>query len=151
MVIFFPIFHFGWINASLGLIFLNFEIFKFKKGPPDAVKNIFSISSMLVFLISWSIEKCSESMGTILVLFFFAFSFIKFHPQIIDSLLAMRIFFVLPMIFIVGFRPAIPGIAEITISDLIFLSLKLKKLIIFTLLFLNFFFTLLKIYKSFIT
>ena len=90
-------------------------------------------------------------MGTILVLFFFAFSFIKFHPQIIDSLLAIRILFVLSIIFIVGFRPAIPGIAEITISDLISLSLKLKKLIIFTLLFLNFFFTLLKIFKSFIT
>ena len=139
MVIFFPIFHFGWINASFGLIFLNFEIFKFKKGPPDAVKNIFSISSILVFLISWSIEKCSESMGTILVLFFFAFSFIKFHPQIIDSLLAIRIFFELPIIFIVGSRPTMPGIAEITISDLIFKFLNSKLSINFTLDFLNFF------------
>jgi len=80
-----------------------------------------------------------------------AFLLIKFHPQIIDSLLAMRIFLVLSIILIVGIKPAIPGIAEITISDLIFFSLKLKTFIIFTLLFLNFFLTLLKIFISFIT
>jgi len=77
-----------------------------------------------------------------LVLFFFAFFFIKFQPQIIDSLLAIRIFFVLSIIFNVGFKPAKPGIAEIAISDLIFFLLKLKALIIFTLSFLNFFLTL---------
>ena len=44
-----------------------------------------------------------------------------------------------------------PGIAEITISDLIFKFLNSKLLIIFTLDFLNFFFTLLKTFKSLMT
>jgi len=78
-----------------------------------------------------------------LVLFFLAFFFIKFQPQMIASLFAIRIFFVFFITFIVGERPAIPGMAEITISYLIFFSLKSKTLSIFTLLFLNFFFTLL--------
>jgi len=43
--------------------------------------------------------------------------FIKFHPQIIDSLFAIRIFLLILVNSTVGFNPAIPGIAAIVISD----------------------------------
>ena len=81
------------------------------------------------------IEKCSESIGIILVLYFLASFFIRFHPQIIDSLFAIKIFFENLMILIVGSKPAIPGIAEIVISFLIKLkSSKLLQIFIFFLL-----------------
>ena len=41
----------------------------------------------------------------------------KFQPQIIDSLFAIKIFLLICVRSIVGFRPAIPGIAAIEISD----------------------------------
>ena len=68
MDIFFPIFQFGCFNASLILIFLNDFNGKLKKGPPDAVKKIFS-TLLLLFLRAYQIEKCSESTGINLVLF----------------------------------------------------------------------------------
>ena len=54
---------------------------------------------------------------------FFNSLLIKLQPQIIDSLLAKRIFFVNLIICNVGFKPAIPEIDEITIS-LFFLVLR---------------------------
>ena len=77
---------------------------------------IFLISFLLVF--EFNKEKCSESKGIILVLYFFDSFFIKFQPQIIDSLLAIKSFFVDLIILIVGFKPAIPEIADIVISEL---------------------------------
>ena len=47
--IFLPIFHFGCLRASLGLIFLNFFKFKFRKGPPEAVRYILLISFFFDF------------------------------------------------------------------------------------------------------
>ena len=73
---------------------------------------------MFSFSKSFIIEKCSESTGIILVLFFFACWFKNFHPQIIDSLFAIKIFLLFLIICNVGSRPAIPGIDEIAISDL---------------------------------
>ena len=35
--IFLPIDHFGCFIASLGFMFLNFFLFRFRNGPPDAV------------------------------------------------------------------------------------------------------------------
>ena len=58
-------------------------------------------------------EKCSESIGIKFVLFFFKNDDIRCHPQIIDSLLAIKIFFVWGIIFNVGSRPSIPEIALI--------------------------------------
>ena len=63
------------------------------------------------------IEKCSESIGITFVLYLEARLFIKCQPHIIDSLLASRIFLLLLVIIKVGSRPAIPGIADIVISD----------------------------------
>ena len=75
----------------------------------------------------------------ILVLYFVAERFNKLHPQITASLFAIKIFFVNLIIFIVGLRPMMPGIAEIVISDLNFLFSNLKKLKILVSDFLNFF------------
>ena len=56
------------------------------------------------------------------------------HPQIIDSLFAINIFLLFLINFKVGSNPAIPGIAEITMSSLgIFFSFKSKVLNIFVL------------------
>ena len=85
------------------------------------------------------------------MLLFKAAFLIKFHPQIIDSLFAIKIFLLFFVNSMVGFKPAIPGMAAIVISDiLIFLFSKSKILINLILLFLNFFFTLFKTVKSLI-
>ena len=68
-------------------------------------------------LINFKIEKCSESTGSILTLYFFINLFIKSQPQIIDSLLAMRIFLLDLIAVNVGSNPEIPGIAKMDISD----------------------------------
>ena len=64
-------------------------------------------------------EKCSESIGTIVVWFFLAIFSIMFQPHTIDSLLAKKIFLLYFTNLIVGFNPAIPGIALIVKSLLI--------------------------------
>ena len=69
---------------------------------------------MLIFLtssISDQIEKCSESTGINLTLNLFNSFFINYHPQIIDSLLAIAIFFVNLIIFKLGLNPSKPEIA----------------------------------------
>ena len=58
-----------------------------------------------------------ESIGIILELYFDISFFIKSHPQIIASLLAMRIFLLNLIILRVGKRPERPGIAATVISD----------------------------------
>ena len=65
-------------------------------------------------LVKFHTEKCSESTGINLVLYFFNFFSIKYQPQIIDSLFALAIVFVNFIISKVGlspFRPEIPHIA----------------------------------------
>ena len=57
--------------ALRGFTIFNFFLVKFKNGPPDAVIKIFSICDVLNPLLSEYIEKCSESIGTKDVLFFF--------------------------------------------------------------------------------
>ena len=58
--------------------------------------------------------------------------FIRSQPQIIDSLFAIRIFLLDLIISKVGFKPEIPGMAEIVKSDLlIFFKLKLFKILFF--------------------
>ena len=86
--------------------FFKLLILEFKKGPPEAVKYIFSILELDILLFKIDqIEKCSESTGINKVLFFFnSFSIIG-HPQIIDSLLAIAIFFVCLIILNVGSNP----------------------------------------------
>ena len=59
-------------------------------------------------LINDHIEKCSESNGTKLVLFFFSAFFINFQPQIIDSLFAIPKFSVYLIVFNVGSNPSMP-------------------------------------------
>ena len=93
MDIFFPIDQFGCFKALMGFIFLSLLIWVFKNGPPEAVKIIFSTSLTSKPLKIDHIEKCSESTGTNSVLYFFSLFFIKFHEQIIVSLLAIAIFF----------------------------------------------------------
>ena len=56
----------------------------FKKGPPDAVKIILSIFSLFSFLISFQIEKCSESIGIKFVLYFV--NFFKKHQLSIEKI-----------------------------------------------------------------
>ena len=73
-------------------IFENLFFGNFKNGPPEAVMKILSILIELSFSNSDQIEKCSESTGIKFVLYFFNSLLIKFHAQIIDSLLAIRIF-----------------------------------------------------------
>ena len=66
---------------------------------------------MIFIFKQFPIEKCSESSGIKLVLFLFNSFLIKFHPQIIDSLLASAIFFEYRIDFNVGSKPSIPDIA----------------------------------------
>ena len=108
--IFFPILQLGCFNAIFGLIFDILLLGVFKKGPPDAVIIICFTSDNLSSLIKLNIEKCSESIGINLVLFFFNLILIKFHPQIIDSLFAMSIFLVKGITSSVGFKPFITDI-----------------------------------------
>ena len=72
-----------------------------------------------MFLSISFIEKSSESIESIFVLFFFAVFNIKYNPQTIDSLLAIRIFLLNFVIEIVGLKPTKPGIAEIVTSDFV--------------------------------
>ena len=62
----------------------------------------------------------------IFALYLIASFLIKGHPQIIDSLFAIKIFLLNFIKAMVGERPSIPGIAVIVISDLIIEFLKLK-------------------------
>ncbi len=76
-----------------------------------------------------------------MVLFLNAVFLIKFHPQIIDSLLAIKIFLLFFVNSIVGFNPAIPGMAAIVISDLVKKKSLISKLLkIFIFFFFIFFF-----------
>ena len=70
---------------------------------------------------------------------FYRLFFIKLQPQIIDSLLATKIFLVILINDKVGCKPAIPGIAEIHMSDLSFNPKELKLFITFVFLFLKVF------------
>ena len=63
-----------------------------------------------------------------LVLYLRAFFLIKSQPQMTDSLFAINIFLLNLIFRIVGFKPAIPGIAEIVISVLFCEFKKLKLL-----------------------
>ena len=76
------------------------------------LNKFFQYSFYLIYFIKFIIEKCSESTGKILTLYFFTNFLIKSHPQITDSLFAIRIFFTYFNYFKVGSSPAIPGIAE---------------------------------------
>ena len=65
-------------------------------------------------------EKCSESIGIILVLYLFPSLLIICQPQIIDSLFARSIFLLFLVKLIVGSNPAIPGIDDIVMSIFFF-------------------------------
>ena len=99
--------------AFCGFVF--FIIFKllFKKGPPDAVINIFLIFSLFSFFIKSKIEKCSESTGIKFVLYFFSYLLIKDQPHIIDSLLAIAILLLNFIISKVGVSPSKPLMEDI--------------------------------------
>jgi len=70
MEIFFPIFQFGCFVACVGVIDLSLFKGVSRNGPPDAVIKISSISLSLKSFVKLKIEKCSESTGRILVLYF---------------------------------------------------------------------------------
>ena len=78
------IFQFGCVIACFGLIFLNLFNDEFKKGPPEAVRIISSISLLLKFLVSSIIEKCSESTGTICVLYLLIGVLLSFKQEDIE-------------------------------------------------------------------
>ena len=99
---------------------------------------------------SLNIEKCSESIGIILVLYFIERLLIIFHPHITDSLLAKSTFLLFFNIKIVGESPAIPGIAKTLTSETFLKSLLLRVLIILIVFDLNFFLTFAKTFSSFI-
>ena len=67
------------------------------------------------------IDKCSESMGIIFTLYFLDSFFIRFQPQIIDSLFAIKSFWLFFIKSKVGFKPSIPGIAVIKILEFLIL------------------------------
>ena len=91
--------------ACLIFTCLNFFLGLSKNGPPDAVKKILSISFLSMPFNAYQTEKCSESTGINSVLYFFKLFLIKSHPHIIDSLLAIAIFFVYFIISSVGLSP----------------------------------------------
>ena len=72
------------------------------------------MSSLFKFFNPYHNEKCSESTGINSVLFLINSFFIKFHPHIIDSLLAIVIFFFYFIILIVGSKPSRPTIELMT-------------------------------------
>ena len=108
--IFLPIDQFGCLIASFGFIFFKLLVLLFKNGPPEAVSIISSILALLTLFINDHIEKCSESIGIKLVLFFFNFFFIIFQLQIIDSLFAIPTVLLYLIASRVGFNPDNPEI-----------------------------------------
>ena len=74
----------------------------------------------------------------IFALYLIASFLIKDHPQIMDSLFAIKIFLLNFIKAKVGERPSIPGIAVIVMSDLIIEFLKLKLFNTIILFLLNF-------------
>ena len=83
---------------------------------------MYFIEFIFLFWIKLNIEKCSESMGMNSQWYFFTSLIINFHPQIILSLFAIKIFLENFIILIVGIRPAIPEIAATVTSNLIFFN-----------------------------
>ena len=80
------------------------------------------IKFKFLFSIKLNIEKCSESIGINLQSYLFNSFKINFHPQIILSLFAIKIFLENLIISKVGVRPSIPEIAETVISNFTFFS-----------------------------
>ena len=76
-----------------------------KKIPSDNLKILIASGLHREMTESEKIEKCSESIGIILVLYFLEYLFINFQPQIIASLLAISNFLLDLTIFSVGFKP----------------------------------------------
>ena len=79
-------------------------------------------------MISFQIEKCSESSGINCVLFFFNFFKIISQAHTIVSLLAIKIFFVNGIILRVGSRPLIP---EIELMQKLTLFFKILSILLF--------------------
>ena len=115
-----------------------------RKGPPEAVIKFY------LFHLSYDLEAVSLLKNVqsrlVLIVFYFLIPFlINCQPHIIDSLLAIKNFLLCLIRDKDGFKPAMPGIADIEISDFFILSLsKLSKILVS--LFLNFF---LIYYKNF--
>ena len=89
------------------------------KGPPDAVNIILFIFWLILSVLYWlKIEKCSESIGKILV-FSKYFFFLKIWPaETIASLLTRPKFLVFEIISSIKYRDLYPDIANNVKSDL---------------------------------
>ena len=66
MVILLPILQLGWLSAWALVALAMSSRFQVRKGPPDAVRWIFSIGAPAEPIRHWKIAECSESTGSIL-------------------------------------------------------------------------------------
>ena len=106
IVILAPISQQGCFKASFLVIFFRYSASLSTKGPPDAVRIIFSMESCSSPCKHWNIAECSESTGNIFTLFSVASLVISSPPTTSVSLLASAISFFHLIALIVGNKPA---------------------------------------------
>jgi hypothetical protein len=106
IVTFVPIFQLGWLRASLGVTLLSCSRVRLRKGPPDAVRVIFSSDSLFSPTRHWNIAECSESTGIIFAPVLATISFINDPATTNVSLFARATFLPVSRAEITGFNPA---------------------------------------------
>ena len=116
MVIFAPMFHVGWRNASAAVTVSNCSWEYLRKGPPEQVSNILSISFRSSPTRHWKMAECSLSTGRMGAWCSCASWSISSPATTNVSLLARHIFFPALMARMVEGRPAKPTIEANTMS-----------------------------------
>ena len=111
MVTFGPIDQFGCDKACSMVTFTISATDISRKGPPEAVRIIFSISAWFSYLRHWNIALCSESIGKRVAPFFSAAGIIKCPAATSVSLFANAIFCPASTARQTGASPASPTMA----------------------------------------
>ena len=115
-MIFAPILQLGCFNACTLVTTASSSIVLVRKGPPEAVSNIFSTGFSHSPDKHWKMAECSESTGRIGTLCSTAKAVISSPATTSVSLFANAIALPALIAAIVGFSPAYPTIAVSTIS-----------------------------------
>ena len=116
MVIFAPMSHVGCFRASAAVTVCNCSCVNLRKGPPEQVSRIFSISLSPSPTRLWKMAECSLSTGRMGTWYSSASWQMSSPATTSVSLLARHIFFRARMAWMVGSRPEKPTMAVSTMS-----------------------------------